>query len=113
MRGMDRKTGKAMDGRAHLNQSIGDIFTTPLKTRVMRRDYGCDQELVDRPMSSESLGLWAYAVADALQRAKETRYVLTSLKVLKVDALGRLSIQLTGEDREGGGSYDLDGLIWH
>jgi phage baseplate assembly protein W len=112
MRGMNRETGKAMEGRLHLMQSLGDIFTTPIGTRVMRRWYGIDQEFIDRPTSTQSLGLWTYSVADALERAKETRYALESLRVKKVDALGHITIQLVGKDLEQGGLFDMDGLIW-
>lgn len=49
MIGMNAKTGKALGGVEHLKQSIRDIVTTPLGSRVMRRDYGCGlYELVDR-----------------------------------------------------------------
>ena len=41
MIGMNAKTGKALSGVDHLKQSIQDIVTTPLGSRVMRRDYGC------------------------------------------------------------------------
>jgi phage baseplate assembly protein W len=50
--GMNRTTGAPLDGDAHLAQSCEDIVTTPLGTRVMRRDYGCLlAELVDRPLN--------------------------------------------------------------
>lgn len=40
MRGMNSETGKTISGIEHLKQSIVDILTTPVGTRVMRRDYG-------------------------------------------------------------------------
>ena len=40
MTGMDRETGKSLSGIEHLRQSIRDILTTPIGSRVMRRDYG-------------------------------------------------------------------------
>lgn len=40
MNGMDRHTGIALAGAGHLEQSIDDILSTPLGTRVGRRDYG-------------------------------------------------------------------------
>jgi hypothetical protein len=49
--GMSRTTGAAL-GDEHLAQSCEDIVTTPLGTRVMRRDYGCLlAELIDRPLN--------------------------------------------------------------
>jgi phage baseplate assembly protein W len=112
MRGMDRHTGKPLEGRAHLLQSIGDITTTPLRTRVMRRDYGLDDTLIDRPATTQSFGMWAFAVADALDRALETRYQINSVKVYRVDSLGRCHLRLIGVDNEGGGDFDMDGLVF-
>jgi phage baseplate assembly protein gpV len=40
-----------LDGDAHLVQSCEDIVTTPLGTRVMRRDYGCLLAELDRPLN--------------------------------------------------------------
>jgi phage baseplate assembly protein W len=40
MIGMDRRTGTAIARADHLEQSIDDILSTPLGTRLGRRDYG-------------------------------------------------------------------------
>jgi hypothetical protein len=111
MRGMNRYTGKALEGREHLLQSLGDITTTFKKTRVMRRYYGLDDKLIDRPVNKQSVGAWAYEVADALDRALETRYRLHGVQILKVDASGRAHLNLIGEDKEGGGLFEMDGLV--
>ena len=51
MTGVQRVTGGTLAGLGHIRQSIGDILTTPLGSRVMRRDYGTDLlRLVDRPV---------------------------------------------------------------
>jgi phage baseplate assembly protein W len=66
---MNRATGAPLDGDAHLVQSCEDIVTTPLGTRVMRRDYGCLlAELVDRPLNRATLLLASMAIALALAR---------------------------------------------
>ena len=52
MTGMSRFTGRAIDSRSaeHLEQSIGDILTTPERSRVMLRPYGSRlPDLVDQP----------------------------------------------------------------
>lgn len=66
---MDRSTGKPLDGLAHLVQSIVDILTTPIGSRVMRREYGSLlPQLVDQPANqATTLALFA-ATADALRR---------------------------------------------
>lgn len=69
MNGMDRTTGAVLAGDAHLAQSIQDIITTPLGSRVMRRDYGSLLfELVDRPLNAATRLLIIMAVAMALAR---------------------------------------------
>lgn len=49
--GMNRSTGKSFaDETDHIRQSIRDILTTPVGTRVMRRSYGSLlPSLIDQP----------------------------------------------------------------
>lgn len=69
MTGVDRNTGKRLSGNAHLAQSIGDILTTPLGSRVMRRDYGSMLfDLIDQPLNSATRLLIYAATALALRR---------------------------------------------
>ncbi|MEW6166059.1 MAG: GPW/gp25 family protein [Pseudomonadota bacterium] len=50
MMGMDAATGRALDDLGHIRQSVRDILTTPVGSRVMRRDYGSIvPELIDQP----------------------------------------------------------------
>jgi hypothetical protein len=56
MRGTSATTGKPLSGIQHLRQSINDILTTPIGSRVIRRDYGSDlPTLVDAPMNLSTL----------------------------------------------------------
>ncbi len=78
MRGINAMTGKALDGIAHLRQSIRDILTTPLGSRVMRRNYGSRLfDLIDNPINDQTLVEIFAATADALikwePRLKVTR----------------------------------------
>ncbi|WP_292065983.1 GPW/gp25 family protein [Brevundimonas sp. UBA7664] len=69
MRGMQAGTGKPISGLDHLIQSIADILTTPLGSRVMRRDYGSAlPDLIDQPMNGATRMRLFGAVATALQR---------------------------------------------
>ena len=54
MRGMNDRTGKHNDGFEYLKQRIRDILSTPLGSRVMRRNYGSERlkELITRPTAS-------------------------------------------------------------
>ena len=56
MNGINAHTGQALSGIDHLRQSIRDILTTRIGTRVMRRDYGSRlPTLVDTPEGVHSL----------------------------------------------------------
>jgi uncharacterized protein len=69
MKGMNRTAGSLMSGDDHLAQSIGDILTTPLVTRVMRRDYGSLLfERLDRPLNDATRLLVIMASAMAIAR---------------------------------------------
>lgn len=97
MRGMNAATGRALEGDAHLRQSIADILTTPLGSRVMRRDYGSLLfELVDQPWNALTrLRLYA-AVALALSRW-ETRLRLRRVSVERDPETGAIGFQLEAD----------------
>ncbi len=66
---MDVSTGKLLDGVAHIRQSIGDILSTPIGTRIARRDYGSLlPDLVDQPMNAIGRMRLMAATALAIQR---------------------------------------------
>lgn len=93
MLGMSRQSGRPLDADAHLMQSIGDILTTPIGSRVMRRDYGSLLfELVDQPVNARTrLRLFA-AIAIALARW-EPRISIRRIAVL-ILAPGQLQVTL-------------------
>jgi len=96
MLGMDKHTGTAISGDAHLAQSIGDILSTPLGSRVMRRDYGSLLfELIDRPLNGAIRMLMHAAVAIALARW-EPRLKLTRVTLLGEPQDGQLTIRIEG-----------------
>ena len=66
---MNRTTGETVTGVEHLRQSIVDVLTTPLGTRIERRTYGSlVPDLIDQPDNQTTrLRLYA-AVASALMR---------------------------------------------
>jgi phage baseplate assembly protein W len=81
MLGMNASTGAAIEGEDHLAQSVGDILSTPIATRIMRRDYGSLLfELVDAPTTPSTLQQVYAAVALALHRW-EPRLRLTRVAV--------------------------------
>jgi phage baseplate assembly protein W len=95
MRGMSRTTGKYLDDLEHLKQSIVDILTTPVGSRVMRREYGSNLfYLVDKPVNREFLQQIYAAVAESLERWEPR----LSLKKIIVDEIkdGRITLSLSG-----------------
>jgi len=95
--GFDKKTGKQLTGIDHLRQSINDILTTPIGTRVMRRDYGSEvQDLVDAPMNENTFVRIFAATAIALDKW-EPRFKLSQLKVSEISENGKICLILEGE----------------
>jgi phage baseplate assembly protein W len=110
MQGMDAATGKALSGRDHLYQSVRDILTTPIGSRVQRREYGSSlYELLDRPMNGQAIMEVFAAVAEALDKW-EPRFKLTQVKVIAA-APGRMELELTGEYRPDGKPITLEGIV--
>jgi phage baseplate assembly protein W len=95
MKGMSRENGKYLNDLEHLKQSIGDILTTPIGSRVMRREYGSNLfYLVDRPVNRDFLQQIYAAVAEALERWEPR----LNLKKVTVDEVkdGRITLSLSG-----------------
>ena len=109
MNGIDANTGKRLAGLDHLRQSIRDILTTPIGSRVMRRDYGSRlYRLVDAPLNRATiLDLYA-ATAEALA-TWEPRIDVQSIQATEVDA-GRVVLSLTGIYTPTGEAVTMDGI---
>lgn len=110
---MNSRTGKAISGMAHIRQSIVNILTTPIGTRVMRRDYGFDFTLIDTNINRSTIVLFYAAIANAL-RKWEPRIRLLRVQVTSLsDALvsGRLEIDLECELVADGRPIRIEGLV--
>ncbi|WP_253302386.1 GPW/gp25 family protein [Wolbachia endosymbiont of Psylliodes chrysocephala] len=110
MRGMSNKTGKELEGLEHLKQSIIDILTTPIGSRVMRREYGSRLfELVDKPVNRDfTLEIYA-ATAGALEKW-EKRFKLEKVKITEVKE-GKVNISLDGIYLPNGKNIHFEGII--
>ena len=106
--GMDAYTGKSLSGDAHLAQSIADILSTPVGTRLMRRDYGSRvPDLIDAPANAVTRVQLYAATATALMRW-EPRITLTRVALSVVDARqGRWVLDLVGTRTNTGDTVDL------
>jgi phage baseplate assembly protein W len=93
--GMNMTTGRAVSGFAHVQQSVGKIMSTALKSRVMRRNFGSRlPRLVDAPISPLTLVDFYAAVASAL--AFEPRFRASKIALDGVAQDGEITIAVTG-----------------
>jgi len=93
---MNAATGAPLEGTAHLVQSIADILSTPIGSRVMRRDYGSLLfELIDQPFNPATRIRMFAATAIALKRW-EPRLRLTRVGVKQIEP-GSVEVDLEGE----------------
>lgn len=110
MRGIEATTGKPLQGLAHLRQSIRDILTTPIGSRVMRRDYGSRLfELVDSPVTPETKVEFIAATAEALDKW-EPRLSLTQVTPYMKDP-GKVIVDLEGVYLPDGKAVTMDGIV--
>lgn len=109
MNGIDAITGKRVSGLAHLRQSIRDILTTPIGSRVMRRDYGSRlYELVDAPVNRETLLDLYGATAEALA-IWEPRIEVEQVTAESAEP-GRVVLSLSGVYIPTGEVVTIDGI---
>lgn len=107
---MSRDTGKTVEGIEHLKQSIIDILTTPIGSRVMRRDYGSRLfELIDAPVNRETLVDYYAAVAEALD-LWEPRIQLQQVDITSA-VVGSITLSITGKYLIDGQAVRLDGIV--
>lgn len=95
---MNRTTGRAIGDADHLRQSVADILTTPIGSRVMRRSYGSlVPALIDQPHNRALAGRVCAAAASALMRW-EPRIIVRRVQLLRdsdIAARGLLQIDAT------------------
>lgn len=102
MTGMNAVTGRPLSGIHHIQQSLQDILTTPIGSRVMRRDYGSLlPELIDQPTNDVTL-LQIYAAIVMAVIKWEPRVVIATVKMaVGKTQPGHSEILLTGQTRDG------------
>ena len=93
---MNRETGGAISQREHIAQSIADILTTRIGTRVMRREYGSLLvELLDHPFN-EVTRLRVYAAITMALIRWEPRINLTRVQFIGASLQGKSVLDLEG-----------------
>ncbi|MDF7673523.1 GPW/gp25 family protein [Acetobacteraceae bacterium ESL0709] len=108
MAGIHAQTGKALDDLAHVRQSIRDILTTPLGSRVLLRDYGSRLfELVDSALTASGRMAIYQAVVTAFV-LWEPRFSVQKVEV--TSGTGSMALDLTGIYRPNGQKIKLSGI---
>lgn len=96
MTGMSNSTGRTLASRQHLVQSVADILTTPIGSRVMRREYGSQlPDLIDWPLNSATR-LQAYAATAMALMRWEPRIRLSRVQLSLGDVAGQAILDLEG-----------------
>lgn len=109
---MNRTTGRRMSVREHIQQSITDILSTPMGSRVMRRTYGSlVPDLIDQPDNLLTQTRVFSAVASALMKW-EPRVSVQKMNITRdADTPGRATLDIqckyVGEYSREGGSISL------
>ena len=95
---MNRYTGASLTLVEHITQSVADVLTTRIGTRVMRREYGSLlPELVDQPFN-DATRLRVYAA--------------TAMALMRWEPRIRLSrVQFQGVTLQGGVVLELEAIL--
>lgn len=97
MTGMSRTTGAVLSEIEHIAQSIADILTTPLGSRLARRTYGSRIfDLLDAPTNAATRVRLFAATATALMRW-EKRITVQRVALTAIDGMkGRFALDIAG-----------------
>lgn len=110
MEGMSASTGGSLTGSDHIIQSIRDILTTPIGSRIMLRTYGSRiPSLVDDPMNDLLDVELHAATAEALEKW-EPRFKLTAVWISGKTDTGRLTLGIEGAVVSDGSTVRLEGI---
>ncbi|MBH9537906.1 GPW/gp25 family protein [Novosphingopyxis sp. YJ-S2-01] len=95
--GMDRRNGRTIAGLAHVRQSIEDILSTPIGSRLCNRNYGSHlPDLVDAPLNDA--GRQAIFAATALAIAAFYPALVLTAIAIEQPGPGTIAVQLTGHE---------------
>ena len=106
---MNVNTGKTISEIAHIKQSIANILSTPIGSRVMRRDYGSRLfERIDQPINGELIAeIYSYIV-EAIS-TWEPRFEVEQVTVQSIEK-GKITIDLEGSFVKDGQKIVLENI---
>lgn len=94
--GTNARTGAPLSDWEHVEQSLECILTTPIGSRVMRRDFGSNlPELIDAKMIQQNVLALYVAAAVAIDRW-EPRFRLSYASVTRLTPNGEVGLNLFG-----------------
>ena len=106
---MNVNNGKAISEIAHIKQSIANILTTPIGSRVMRRDYGSRLfERIDQPINGELIAEIYSDIVEAIS-TWEPRFEIEQVSVHSIEK-GKITIDLIGNYLKSGEKITLENI---
>src|SRR3989338_5209102 len=106
---MNITTGKTISEITHIKQSIANILTTPIGSRIMRRDYGSRLfEKIDNPINGELVAEIYSDVIEALF-TWEPRFEVEKVTVQSIEK-GKITIDLEGSFLKDGQKIVLENI---
>lgn len=109
MQGMNINTGRTISDLEHLRQSINNILSTPIGSRIMRREYGSRLfQRLDAPMTGELIAEIYADVVEALFNY-EPRFKVTNVTVVSIKD-GHLVLDLVGKYLLTGETITINGI---
>ena len=116
--GMNRHTGRRLEGRDHIKQSLDDIITTQaydpennnLGERVRRREYGTRLSyFIDKPKNPQTLALMRPRILESIMNW-EQRVSLRRILLIETSQSG-LSVSLQTRILINNQEITFDGLV--
>lgn len=106
MSGISTITGRMLARREHIGQSIADIISTPIGTRLMRRNYGSFlPQLVDHPATAANRLRLIAATAQAIMKWEPRTRVLRV--TVGFNAQGKCELSIVRRDTNSADSVAL------
>lgn len=94
--GVNATTGHILSDWGHVVQSINKILTTPIGSRVMRREFGSRLfDLIDRKMTDRNVLALYSETALAIHRW-EPRFVMTRASLSELSVHGQVGLNIFG-----------------
>ncbi|MBU6141287.1 MAG: GPW/gp25 family protein [Proteobacteria bacterium] len=106
---MNINSGKPISEIAHIKQSIANILSTPIGSRVMRRDYGSRLfEKIDQPINGELIAEIYSDIVEAISTF-EPRFEVEQVILQSIDK-GKIIIDLEGSFVKDGKKIVLENI---